>query len=184
MPPKNAPPQDAISLLKRDHAEAAQLFERLQSAADSEREDLAERICALLTVHATCEEELLYPAAHEALDDDATVFEAEIEHGCARELIAQIDGLTVDDPRFGATVKVLREYVRHHVREEEKQLFPRLRKTALDLDVLGKSIRARQQELQHEGFSIDGPDAGAGNGDDDEDTDLARRRRVGYATNH
>jgi hemerythrin superfamily protein len=183
MPRKNAASQDAISLLKSDHAEIAALFAGLETAADSEREDLAERICTLLTVHATCEAELLYPAAHAALDDHDPVFEAEIEHDSARGLIAQVDGLAIDDPRFGATVKVLRETVRHHVSKEERVLFPRLRKTALDLEELGSSIRARQLELQHEGFAVDDPGAGNADAHDDEDADRARRRRVGYAAN-
>ena len=180
-PARNA--NDAIAVLQRDHAEILALFERFAAAGDNLREEIAERLCRALTIHAACEEELLYPAAHEALDDDTVVHESEIEHGSIRDLVELIEVLPVDDPRFPASVKVLGEYVRHHVRIEEKQLFPRLRKSGLDLQVLGEGLHARRQELLNEGFTPDDP--GVSEDDEvEEDPDLARRRRVGYAANH
>jgi hemerythrin superfamily protein len=173
---------DAISVLQRDHAEIFALFERFAAAGDNLREEIAEHLCRALTVHAACEEELLYPAAHEALDDDTLVHESEIEHGSIRDLVELIEVLPIDDPRFAAAVKVLGEYVRHHVRIEEKQLFPRLRKTGLDLEVLGQGLHARRQDLLNEGFMPDDPGVSE-EGEAEEDPDLVRRRRVGYAVN-
>jgi hemerythrin superfamily protein len=184
MPRRNtASRTDAIALLRKDHADVAALFEEFETAAESDKEDIADGICTLLTVHATCEEELLYPAAHEALDDDGLVFEAEIEHGSVRDLIAQIEVLAIEDPRFDASVRVLRDYVRHHVEEEEKELFPRLRKTDLDLVALAGSISARKQQLLDGTMSVDDPAVDDEEGDEEE-PDPARRRRVGYAAIH
>ena len=91
-------------------------------------------------MHATIEEEILYPAAKEAFADEEEedlVNEAEVEHGSAKELIAKIEGMSNDDEHFKATVKVLAEYIKHHVKEEENELFPELKKTELDLKELG-----------------------------------------------
>ena len=92
---------------------------------------MAEQICQMLTVHATIEEELFYPAAREALGEDADlVDEADIEHASAKELIAQIEGSSPEDDHFDARVKVLGEYIDHHVKEEEGEMFPRQRKAS------------------------------------------------------
>ena len=145
----------AIALLKSDHREVEEL---LASFEETEDEDelgaMAQRICQLLTIHAQIEEELVYPAAREALQDDdediELVSEAEIEHETAKELIAKIEALTPDDEYFRATVKVLGEYVQHHVQEEEKELFPKLKQTDLDLEKLGERLAARKRELMEQ----------------------------------
>jgi hemerythrin-like domain-containing protein len=100
-----------------------------------------------LTIHATCEEEILYPAAQETLKDPQLVFEAELEHSTARDLIAQIESQDPEDERYEATVHVLSEYVKHHVEEEENELFPLLKKSKLDLVAMGDSIRAKKESL-------------------------------------
>ena len=87
-------PRDAVALLKQDHRTVEALFSQFEDADESEQSSLAERICQLLTVHATIEEELLYPAAKQALEDEEDediVNEAEIEHGSAKELIGKIE---------------------------------------------------------------------------------------------
>jgi hemerythrin-like domain-containing protein len=107
----------------------------------------------LLTVHATIEEELLYPAAKAAFEDeenDDLVNEAEVEHGSVKELIAKIEGMASDDEHFKATVTVLGEYVKHHVREEENELFPQLRKTDLDLKEIGARLADRKFTLMEQ----------------------------------
>ena len=171
---------DVIALLKKDHADVAALFERFAAAPENDREAIADSICTLLTIHATCEEELVYPAAHGAIDDDRLVFEAEIQHGSVQDLVAQIEVLAVDDPRFEPAIKVLGDYVRHHVQEEERQLFPRLRKTDLDLEAIAVSIRARKAELRDGAPSTDEP----GPLEDDDGRGLSRQRRVGYPANY
>jgi hemerythrin superfamily protein len=146
-------PRDAIALLKQDHRTVSALFEEFEKADDEEQSAIAQRVCQLLTVHATIEEELLYPAAKQAFEDeedDDLVNEAEVEHGTAKELIAKIEGMTSDDEHFKATVTVLGEYIKHHVKEEEGQLFPQLKKTELDLKELGGRLADRKFALMEQ----------------------------------
>src|SRR5262245_59134731 len=102
-------PRDAIALLKQVHRTVSALFDEFEKADDEEQSAIAQRVCQLLTVHATIEEEILYPAAKEAFDDedDDMVNEAEVEHASCKELIAKIEGMSSDDEHFTATVKVL-----------------------------------------------------------------------------
>jgi hypothetical protein len=90
---------------------------------------------------------LLYPQAHKALVDDDGVNEAEVEHISAKVLIADIESLNVADEKYNATVTVLGEYIRHHVKEEETEMFPQLQRTDLDLDAIGSQMAARRLEL-------------------------------------
>ena len=146
-------PRDAIALLKQDHRTVSALFEEFEKAEEKEQSAIAQRVCQLLTVHATIEEELLYPAAKEAFEDeenDDLVNEAEVEHGSAKELIAKIEGMTGEDEHFKATVKVLGEYIKHHVKEEEGELFPELKKTELDLKELGSRLADRKFALMEQ----------------------------------
>jgi hemerythrin superfamily protein len=144
---------DAIKLLKADHKEVKGLFDEydrlVKDEADSNsRQELANQICTMLTVHATIEEEIFYPAAREALQEDEDLLdEAEVEHACAKELIAQIEGSSPDEALYDAKVKVLGEYIQHHVDEEEGELFPKVKKSDMDLDALGQALSARKQEL-------------------------------------
>lgn len=153
MDPRQPPSSpDAISLLSSDHREVAELFDRyaalvLRNADADERRSLAEELCTMLLVHARIEEEIFYPAAREALGAAELLDEAEIEHSIAKELIARIQRGDPADPRYDALVKVLGEYVRHHVDEEEERLFPSLLETRIDLDELGERLAQRQEEL-------------------------------------
>jgi hemerythrin-like domain-containing protein len=146
-------PRDAITLLKQDHRTVSELFDEFEKADEEEQSAIAQRVCQLLTVHATMEEELLYPAAKQAFEDEEDedlVNEAEVEHGSAKELIAKIEGMTSDDEHFAATVKVLGEYIKHHVKEEEGELFPQLKKTELDLKELGGRLADRKFTLMEQ----------------------------------
>ncbi len=146
-------PRDAIALLKADHRTVSALFDEFEKAEEEEQSAIAQRVCQLLTVHATIEEELLYPAAKSAFDseeDEDLVNEAEVEHGSAKELIAKIEGMSSDDEHFKATVTVLSEYIKHHVKEEENELFPQLRKTDLDLKELGTRLADRKFALMEQ----------------------------------
>jgi hemerythrin superfamily protein len=151
--PRAATTPDALELLMADHKEVKGLFKAYDKLAEAdgdseEKQALALQICTMLTAHATVEEELVYPAAREALgEDEDLVDEADVEHACAKELIAQIEAGTPDDPLYDAKVKVLGEYIEHHVREEEGQMFPKLRKSDLDLEAMGEEVAARKAEL-------------------------------------
>ena len=151
--PKTAASTDAIQLLTADHKEVKALFKAYGQLVDADGDDeekqrLALEICAKLTVHATVEDELFYPAARDVLEDDeALVDEADVEHACAKDLIAQIMQSAPDDPLYDAKVKVLGEYIDHHVREEEREMFPKIRKSDLDVDALGEDMAQRKEEL-------------------------------------
>jgi hemerythrin superfamily protein len=146
---------DATALLERDHREVKKLFKQYEKLADAEasgeeREALATQICTMLTVHATMEEELFYPAAREAEVDDDLLNEAEVEHTSAKDLIAQIESMSPDDELYDAKVTVLGEYVDHHVQEEEGEMFPKCRKAEMDLEDLAQQLSERKAELMEE----------------------------------
>ena len=148
--------KDAVTLLKADHAEVKQCFKDYQKLVDadadgSQRQPLAERICALLTVHAAIEEEIFYPAAREVLSDEAgLVDEADVEHASAKALIAQIQSMSPDDDHYDAKVKVLGEYIDHHVKEEQDELFPKVKEAGLDTKAVGEQLSARKEALMAE----------------------------------
>jgi hemerythrin superfamily protein len=144
---------DAIKLLTEDHKEVKKLFDDYKKLCEAEapaeeRQALANQICSMLTVHAALEEELFYPLAREALADEADLIdEATVEHSTAKDLIAQIESSTPDEPLYDAKVTVLGEYIQHHVKEEEGEIFPKIKKTELDLAVLGTEMAERKQAL-------------------------------------
>jgi hemerythrin superfamily protein len=144
---------DAIRLLTTDHREVHRLFEDYKDLVESEaegteRQALAEQICAMLTAHTTIEEEIFYPAARQALEEEEDLLdEAEVEHASAKDLIAQIQSMGPDDDLYDAKVTVLGEYVDHHVEEEEGEMFPKCKKADLDMKALGEQLAARKQEL-------------------------------------
>lgn len=144
---------DAIALLTQDHREVKKLFTAYQKLADAtapgdDRQEIAEQICAALSTHATMEEEIFYPALREAEADAADdLDEAEVEHASVKNLIAQIRAMDPEDDLYNAKLKVLGEYVAHHVQEEENEMFPQAKKAGLDLDDLGAQLQSRKDEL-------------------------------------
>ena len=128
-------------------------------ADDEEKQALAEQICRSLTVHATLEEEIFYPAAREELEEQELLDEAEVEHASVEDLIEQIEDMEVGEELFDAKVKVLGEYVAHHVREEEDELFPKVQESGLDLSALGEELLSRKQELTAEADAESAADA-------------------------
>jgi hemerythrin superfamily protein len=142
---------DAIKLLTKDHREVEGLFEKFEEAKDdnAEKADIVAQICDALSTHAEIEEEIFYPAARDALSEkgEDLLDEAEVEHASIKSLVAQLEEAEPDDDLYDAKVKVLTEYVKHHVKEEEGELFPKVRKTDLDLDQLGAEMFERKTEL-------------------------------------
>ena len=151
-PNHSAATPDAIKLLTEDHREVHALFAKYQKLADAEadgsdRQALAEQICKMLTMHATIEEEIFYPGAREAGVDSDLLDEADVEHASAKALIAQIKAMEPDDDHYDAKVKVLGEYIAHHVTEEQDEMFPKCRKAGMDLGELGTALAERKKEL-------------------------------------
>ena len=140
---------DAIALLRADHKLVKELFDKFEKArGDDRKEAIAEQICKELTVHAKIEEEIFYPAARGALRQEDLVDEATVEHQSAKDLIAQIEGGSPDDELWEAKVKVLGEYIDHHVKEEQNEMFAQIKRTKLDLAELGEQLQARKMELK------------------------------------
>ncbi len=143
---------DAIALLKQDHDEVDTMFKAYESLADggkvADKKKLAAQICDALSVHATIEEEIFYPAVRRAHDvKKDLVDEAAVEHQSLKDIIGRLRKAPVTDPLYDAGVKVLGEYVKHHVKEEENELFPEVRRSGLDLDALGKQLLERKAQL-------------------------------------
>ena len=142
--------QDAIQLLRADHREVEELFEKFEKASgDEKKEQIARQICTELKVHTMLEEEIFYPALRGKVEDD-DLDEAMVEHDGAKLLINEIEASGAAADFFEAKVKVLQEQVEHHIKEEEKEqgnLFSQARKTDVDLDALGEQMAARKAEL-------------------------------------
>ena len=143
--------QDAIALLKQDHRTVEELFGQFEKASgDGRKQQLARQICLELSVHATIEEEIFYPACEGKVDEDL-LKEAYVEHDGAKVLIAEIEaGSEQSDEFFDAKVKVLQEQIEHHVEEEEKRmegLFSQARQAGLDMEALGAKLAQRKAEL-------------------------------------
>ena len=143
----------AIELLKEQHdkvKKAFKEFEKLDREDGEKQQQLVQSVCEDLKLHTTLEEELFYPAAREAIDDEDILNEAQVEHETAKMLIEQLENMGPEDPNFHATFTVLGEYVVHHVKEEEGEMFPQVKKTDLDLEELGARMRRRMEELMGE----------------------------------
>lgn len=141
---------DALDLLKQDHDRAEKSFKDFEKLDRQDAEAcrrLINGVCEELTVHSTLEEEIFYPALREAIDDEDLMNEAAVEHETARMLIDQLENMGPDDPNYFATFTVLGEYVRHHIKEEQAEMFPAARKAGLDLAGLGERMRARREEI-------------------------------------
>jgi hemerythrin superfamily protein len=146
--PRGGDPVDAIALLEADHREVDRYFGQFDAAeSDADKKALADQICLALKVHAQIEEELLYPLAREKIGDRDLIDEAIVEHAGAKILIAQIEAMAPGQDLYDAKVKVLGEQVRHHVAEEESELFPELRESKVDLEAFGARLAARKAEL-------------------------------------
>jgi hemerythrin-like domain-containing protein len=151
---RRSAPADALTLLRDDHQAVSKLFDeyerRKNRLSDVQKQQLSKKISGMLKVHTQIEEELFYPALRQAERGDAAadlLDEADVEHASAKELIAQLEAEGTQSELFDAKVKVLGEYVKHHVKEEHEEIFPLARKAKLDLKALGAQLFERKQQL-------------------------------------
>jgi hemerythrin superfamily protein len=141
-------PKDAIALLKADHEAVSQMFAEYEKTRSvPKKKALVAEICTALSVHAQIEEEIFYPTVKTALKDKLLVPEATVEHASVKDLIAQLEGVEPDGEMYDAKVKVLSEYVKHHVKEEQNEMFPKVKSSSLDMVKLGARMAARKDEL-------------------------------------
>lgn len=147
------PTQDALAMLKADHAQVQTLFADFEALSDRSKvskKRLAERICRALHMHTRLEEEIFYPAVRSAVADDDLMDEALVEHGAAKDLLAQIEQMDPGDDLYDARIKVLAEQIAHHVDEEEGQMFPLVEQSGTDLLALAQLMQALKQRLEQE----------------------------------
>jgi glycerol-3-phosphate cytidylyltransferase-like family protein len=145
----NAP--DAIAFLMKQHKDAKKLFKQFEKTdKKSEKERIANTVCKMLQVHTKIEEEIFYPACRQAGLDADQMDEADVEHASAKDLIAQVEGKSASDSHYDAKVKVLGEYVNHHVEEEETEMFKQARRLKLDMNMLGSEMKQRASALEIE----------------------------------
>ena len=140
--------QDATAMLRADHKSVDALFAAYEKTrAMTKKKALVTQICNELTVHAQIEEEIFYPAVKKALKDKELVPEATVQHASLKDLIAQVKDVKPEGEMFDAKIKVLSEYVKHHVKEEQNQMFPKAKASKLDMMQLGAQMAARKEEL-------------------------------------
>ncbi|MFD0666472.1 hemerythrin domain-containing protein [Ramlibacter sp. MAHUQ-53] len=155
MPTRSSTAKDACDLLDADHRAVRKLFKEYEELAGSRargaaqrRLGLARQVCRELVVHAQVEEEIFYPRLRAVIREGALLDEAEVEHQTMRDLIGQLQAMDTADDAFDARVKVLGEYVEHHVKEERSDLFTRARAARkLDLVALREEIAQRKEAL-------------------------------------
>ncbi|MBC7617967.1 MAG: hemerythrin domain-containing protein [Candidatus Saccharibacteria bacterium] len=146
-------PQEATALLRADHELIAQLFSDYESSKsninnnnNNNNREIVANICKELSVHAQVEEEIFYPVFKKAMREELLVPEATVEHATLNDLIAQ-EGEEPDGEMFDAKIKVLSEYMKHHVKEEQNEMFPKAKASEMDLVEMGVQIAQRKQTL-------------------------------------
>jgi len=142
----------AVTLLKKDHREVEGWFDEYeQLEAEADKLELFKKIALALKVHTRIEEEIFYPAERGDVEDDL-LDEAYVEHDGAKKLIAEIEAMQPSDDFYDAKVKVLGEYIKHHVKEEEQPggVFAQAKRGDEDLEAMGERLKARKAELMAE----------------------------------
>jgi hemerythrin-like domain-containing protein len=149
----NKTTQNAIALLKTDHTKVKELFEKFEEADDRKtKKTIVKKALEELSIHATIEEEIFYPAVRKAIEDeDGMMNEADEEHHVAKVLIAELEEMKGSESHYDAKFTVLAESVRHHIKEEENEMFPKAQGADIDFDTLGKKMGRRKEELMSKG---------------------------------
>jgi len=146
----------SISLLLDDHRKVKKLFREFESVKnDTRKEEIVREACMELTVHTRIEEELFYPALRDA-DNEAfgdLVDEAVVEHAGAKNLIAELESMKPGDDLYDAKFTVLAEYIEHHVKEEEEDLFPKVIRKKIELQDVGAAMVERKEALMAEAMA-------------------------------
>lgn len=169
MPKPNAPNtvtapayEDALLLLDADHKLVKKMFIEYTGLVEDDgpaeaRQQLAMKICQDITVHAQIEEEIFYPAVREALGDEGLIDHAEEEHAQAKEMIAEIQGMSADDEGLDDAVKELATLIDGHVMEEREKVFLQAQYSALDLRGMVPQLVARKKQLQAQPGTVKEP---------------------------
>ncbi len=136
-------------MLREDHQKVRQLFDQFDEATNkNEKRDIVTVALAALEVHATLEEELIYPAWQEHVDEQGLMDKALEEHRVVHLLIKELKKMDPEDKRYNTSFTVLRRQVEHHINEEEEKIFPQAKKADLDWERLTKHVVQRRQSLE------------------------------------
>jgi hemerythrin-like domain-containing protein len=157
MPIKGTKKENAISLLKADHQQVKDLFDKFEDTKGlAAKRKIASQAIAELKVHAAIEEEIFYPALRQQIDDEEGLLEeADEEHHVAKFLIAELEQMEGDEDHWEAKFTVLAENVRHHIKEEEGELFPKAKETDIDFAALGEQLAQLKKRLTRDGVPAD-----------------------------
>lgn len=187
---KSAAPE-VTELLHEDHKKVRDLFFKFSKSEDnSEKDELVKEILTELFIHSTVEEEIVYPACEEEAEDTKNlVDEAENEHRVVKFLMAELSKMNAESDQFEAKVTVLCELVNHHIKEEEKELFKKLRESGADLNELAEQVEARKEELKGEplpvmdaSLSIGGADEDAGEDEKEKEKEVNMKPKTARST--
>jgi len=137
----------AIALLMEDHEYVKKAFRAFEKMDEEDQPALVKQVLQALKVHTRLEEEVFYPAVRKAIKDEDLMNEAEVEHDSAKVLIRQLERMKPSNPKFAATFTVLGEYVNHHVKEEESEMFPKARRARINLKGLGAKLMGQKIKL-------------------------------------
>jgi len=149
-------PSDAIALLKADHRKVEGLFKKAEKASGSAKEKLVAQICDELIIHTMLEEEIFYPACRQDDVEEDLMDEAQVEHDGAKALINDLMTSGSKSAMYDAKVTVLSEYIKHHVKEEEKPrsgVFAEAKRKGVDLEAIGEQLMTRKEELMEQAES-------------------------------
>jgi hemerythrin superfamily protein len=146
---------EPMEMLMEDHKKVQKLFKQFeklhkQDGDEESKREIVEQCCMELKVHAEVEEQVFYPAAREALEEQDLVEEALVEHASAKDLIAKLEGMDGSEESYDATFTVLGEYVNHHVKEEEEEMFPKVKRAKLDWEALAEQMEQRKMQMQQQ----------------------------------
>jgi hypothetical protein len=157
MPTKTKKPGDAIAMLKADHRKVKKLFDDFEDASSSAtQKKIAAEAVMELKIHATLEEEFFYPALRGQIEDEEGIMdEADEEHHVAKILIAELEQMKGDEDHWEAKFKVLAESVRHHIKEEEGEMFRLAEDTDIDFAMLAERMLELKTELLESGVPPD-----------------------------
>lgn len=145
---------NAITLLKKDHTKVKGLFEEFEKAENlREKKKIVAEAIMELKMHSAVEEEIFYPAVRKSIGKEIMT-EADQEHHVAKVLIAELEEMDGTEEHYDAKFTVLSENVRHHIKEEEGEMFPKAEDLDIDMEDLGKQITARKVQLKKTGVAI------------------------------
>ena len=136
-----------LAMLKADHKKVKELFSQYEKADSRRQRAIAQTVIHELTIHAELEEQLIYPAIRAEIDEDALMNEALEEHHLVHILIEELLSLSPSEGVFKATFTVLGEVVKHHIKEEEGEMFTEAQKREIDWEGLYDHVRSRREQL-------------------------------------